>query len=142
MKKDKNTKLIIEQLKETPIVEFACKKTGISRASYYRWRKEDKEFEKETDMAILEGSLLINDLAESQLISAIKDRNLGAIVFWLKNNHKKYASKLEVDASIKQTNQELTPEQENLIKQALHFAGLLAEKENEKENNGSIKQPR
>jgi len=131
MKRDKDKKILIEQLKETPIVEYACKKLGIARATYYRWRKDDKEFEKESDMAILEGSLLINDLAESQLISAIKDRNLGAIVFWLKNNSKKYAPKLEVDANIKQIDRELTPEQENLIKQALHFAGLLAEKEND-----------
>ena len=44
MKKEKE--LIIKQLKKTPIVQLACEKTGVGRATYYRWRKVDKRFKR------------------------------------------------------------------------------------------------
>ena len=65
-------------------------------------------------------------MAESQLISAIKDKNLGAIIFWLKNHHPQYTTRVEVTAKLH--NQDpLTPEQEELIKQALSLAALNKE---------------
>lgn len=124
--------LILKQLKKTPIVETTCQKVGIGRASYYRWRQQDKEFAKRADEAIQEGSLLINDIAESQLISAIKDKNLGAIVFWLKTHHPLYATKVEVDAKLKMDKEILTSEQEALVKKALKLAGLLTAGQEEK----------
>src|SRR3989338_4107851 len=71
---------LLAQLKETPIVEIACKKVGIGRATYYRWKKEDSPFAKATDEAQSEGNKLINDMAESQLLSAIRDKKLAALV--------------------------------------------------------------
>ena len=44
MKTKKDKELILEQLRKTPIVQVACEKTGIARATYYRWRKKDKRF--------------------------------------------------------------------------------------------------
>lgn len=81
---------LLEILNETPLVQPACQKAGISRATYYRWRNEDKSFKKESDEAIKKGRLLINDLAESKLISQIKNENMTAIIYWLKHNHKNY----------------------------------------------------
>jgi len=121
----KTKELIIEQLRKTPIVQIACEKAGVGRATYYRWRKEDKEFVKLADEALLEGSLLVNDMAESQLISAIRDQNLGAIVFWLKHHHPSYTTRLEVTAKLKNTDEKLTPEQENLVMKALKLAEVL-----------------
>ena len=92
MKKDTDKKLVIEQLKKNPLVQIACEKVGVVRATYYRWRKEDSEFASLTDAALLEGRSLVNDLAESQLMSAIKDKNISAIIFWLRNNHPTYAN--------------------------------------------------
>ena len=83
---DSNKELLIEQLKKTPIVQVACEKVGVGRATYYRWRKEDEEFAKLADEAISEGNFLVNDMAESQLMSAIRDKNLTAIIFWLKHH--------------------------------------------------------
>lgn len=88
-KKQKN--LFLEQLTKTPIVQFACEKTGISRASYYRWRKDDPAFALAANEAIDEGVLLVNDLAESKLISAIKNDSLAATKFWLQFRHKAYS---------------------------------------------------
>ncbi len=122
----KNKALILELLNRTPIIQICCEKSGISRASYYRWYKDDKEFALAADKAILEGQLLVNDLAESQLISAIRDKNLSAILFWLKTHHPSYASKLEITGKIKHEEQ-LTPEQEALVMKALKLAAVLPE---------------
>jgi len=77
----KTKQLLLDQLRKTPIVQIAAEKIGVGRATYYRWRKEDKKFLKDSDQAIFEGNLLINDMAESQLISAIKDKNITSIIF-------------------------------------------------------------
>lgn len=129
-KSDKTKDLFLEQLKKTPIVQIACEKLGISRASFYRWRQEDKEFAKASDEAIFEGYLLVNDLAESQLISAVKDRHMGAVMYWLKHHHGSYRDRLEVMAKV-QTQEELTEEQAAIVKDALRLASLIPEDESE-----------
>lgn len=131
MKPTKHKTLLLEQLKKTPIVQIACEKAGVARATYYRWRKMSPKFAKETDGAITEGLLLMNDIAESQLLSEIKDRNLPAITFWLKHHHPQYKTRLEVSGEIK-TNEPLTGEQKALIKEALHMASF---------NNNSLPPP-
>jgi ABC-type Fe3+ transport system substrate-binding protein len=132
---DKNQELLLEQLKKTPIVQVACEKVSIGRATYYRWRNENEEFAEQADNAIAEGSSLVNDMAESQLMAAIRDKNLTAIIFWLKHHHPNYATKVEVTARLKADNETLTPEQEALVTRALKLATLLPEiKEKEKEN--------
>lgn len=121
----KDKELLLEQLRKMPIVQVACQKVGVGRASYYRWRKEDKEFAKAADSALQEGSLLVNDMAESQLLSAIRDKNLGAIIFWLKSHHPAYTTKMEVTAQLKSQDETLTPEQEALVTKALQLAALI-----------------
>lgn len=118
-------KELLEKLKETPVVEVACRKIGIARATYYRWRLIDEKFAEEADTALSEGSSLVNDMAESQLLSAIKDQNMTAIIFWLKHHHEAYKTKVEVDARLKMDKENLTPEQDAMIKNALKLAGLI-----------------
>jgi hypothetical protein len=93
-KQEKNKELMLEQLRKTPIVEIACNKVGIGRTTYYRMRKEDPEFAKKADEAIAEGTKLVNDAAETQILSAIKNGNLTAAIFWLKNKHPDYKDKI------------------------------------------------
>ena len=99
----------LEQIKKTPIVQIACDKTGISRNSIYRWRKEDEQFRKAWDEAIAEGELLVNDMSESQLISLIKEKSWSSISFWLRHHHPKYADKLHIDAFINNQDEPLSP---------------------------------
>ena len=41
LKRQKKEKLLlIEQLSKYPVVQVACEKTGVSRATYYRWREK------------------------------------------------------------------------------------------------------
>jgi hypothetical protein len=117
-------KKLLARLTKSPIVEVACKQAGVPRSTYYRWRKDDEDFAEACDVALEESAGRINDLAESQLISAIKDQNMTAIIFWLKHHHRAYRTRIELDAHIKQDQQALTPEQSEMVAQALRLAGL------------------
>ena len=95
MKKNaRNKELILEQLRKNPIIQIAVEKVGISRPTFYRWKKEDPEFSKAADKALAEGTLVMNDFAESQILSGIKNGNLTASIFWLKNKHPDYRQRV------------------------------------------------
>ncbi len=117
-RQEKEKQTVIDALRKTPIIQIVCDKTGVSRATFYRWRKDDKAFAKKADEALHEGTTLVNDLAESQLIAAIREKNLGAITFWLKHHHPSYANKLELSGKLTEEYQ-LNPEQEKLMIKAL-----------------------
>lgn len=119
---DQNKEMILEQLKKVPIIEAACQKTDISRMTFYRWKKEDETFSKSVDEALASGRLLVNDLAENQLIGAVKDQNLSAVQYWLKHHHPDYANKLQVSHQMK--DESLTLEQEEIVRKALSLASL------------------
>ncbi len=122
---EKDKKALLAKLRVTPIVEVACKQAGVPRSTFYRWCKDDSEFADACDDAIDQSAGMINDMAESQLINAIKEKNMTAIMFWLKHHHRVYRNRLEIDAKVEGVQQELTPEQSELVSQALKLAGLI-----------------
>lgn len=130
---DKDKAKVLAKLKRTPIVEAACKQAGIPRSTFYRWRKDDEAFADAVDEALDQSAALISDMAESQLINAIKEQNMTAIMFWLKHHRRAYRNRVEVDAKIEGVQQGLTPEQTELVSQALRLAGLIKE-EGDQEN--------
>ncbi len=142
IKQGKQKELVIDQLRKTPVVQIVCEKLGIGRTTYYRWRRDDKEFAKACDEALEDGCLLVNDLAESQLMAAIRDQNITAIMFWLRSHHGRYTNKMEVTASIKHLEEQLTPEQQAVVEQALRLASLIdiPSPEEIKESNGQSEQ--
>ena len=117
--------LMLEQLRKTPVVEIACSKTGTGRTTFYRWKREDEKFAKATDEALQEGRLLMNDMAESQLLTAVRDGNFAAVQYWLRHHHPSYANKIELNASMK-IDERLSPEQEAAVRSALRLAGLAS----------------
>ena len=121
MARDKE--LMLEQLRKTPVVEIACSKTGTGRTTFYRWKREDDSFANAADEALQEGRLLMNDMAESQLLSAIRDGDFHAVQYWLRHHHPSYANKIELKASMK-IDESLSPEQEAAVREALRLAGL------------------
>lgn len=133
LRKNKHKKLVLEKLRKMPIVSVVCNQTGISRATYYRWISEDKDFQKNANEAMQDGELFINDMSESQVISLIKDKNWPSIQFWLRHHHPKYANKLKVEANINNTDEELTSEQKKIVKRALELASLGSENGNKNE---------
>lgn len=120
-------KRLLLRLAKTPIVEVACKQANVPRPTYYRWRKSDEAFAAACDEAIEHSSALINDLAESQLIAAIREQNLTAVMYWLRHHHPAYITRIKVDASLKREPEELTPEQAELVEKSLINAGLLTD---------------
>lgn len=126
MKKRKFQNQFLDELRKVPIVQVAAEKTGLSRNSIYRWKKDDPEFAKKMDEAIEEGITYVNDMSETQLLQMIKEKNWSAISFWLKHRHDKYKTKVHVEGSLK-TIDELSPEQEKTVKEALKLAGLIHE---------------
>lgn len=85
---DKNK--FLEKLSTTPIVSVVCRQTSISKATIYRWIEKDEKFKEKFEKAVLRGRDSMNDLAESVLISLIKDKNIRATEYWLTNNHGTY----------------------------------------------------
>ncbi len=122
-KQQQQKQAICDQLRKTPIIQISCEKVGVSRATYYRWRKDDKDFTKKSEEALSEGVHLMNDMAESQLLSAIKSQNMTAIIFWLKHRHKSYTQKFEVTTRI--DNPDLTEEQQAMVQKALALGSLF-----------------
>lgn len=86
----------IEQLKEAPFFSYAAKKAGVARATIYRWYNGDKEFKEAVDSALTDGRSQLGDLAEMKLIEKIKEKDLGAIKFYLQNNSPRYRPKLPI----------------------------------------------
>ena len=121
-KKNKVKDSFLDELRKIPIVQVACEKSGVSRNSVYRWRKEDEEFSKAMDIALQEGEDLVNDMSESQLLTLIKEKSWSAISFWLRHRNPKYKDKVEVTTKISIGDDTLTDEQEAIVKRALELA--------------------
>lgn len=122
-KKNKIKETFLAELKKIPIVLVACEKSGISRNSIYRWKREDKDFSKAMDEAMIEGEALVNDMSESQLLTLIKEKNFSALRYWLSHRNPKFKDKIEITTKTN-TDDELTPEQEKIVKRALELATL------------------
>ena len=92
IKKDKLLKALEASL---GIVTTACKNAEVSRATYYEWLKDDKEFANK--VKDIENIAL--DFAESQLHNQMNDGNTSATIFYLKTKGKKrgYIEKSELD---------------------------------------------
>ena len=58
-------KRIVDQLREMPIVEVACRRAGVARATYYRWLKKDAEFAKLCREALEHSTSAVSDIAEA-----------------------------------------------------------------------------
>ncbi len=125
LRQEKEKQIVLEQLRRIPIVQVACEKAGVSRATFYRLRNEDSEFKKVIEEAVTEGVSFITDMSESQLITLIKDKNWPAISFWLRAHHPSYRTKVDINARITATPEKLTPEQEAEIERAIKLASLV-----------------
>ncbi|MBU0570031.1 DUF1804 family protein [Patescibacteria group bacterium] len=137
-KKNKIQNTFLDELRKMPIVLVACEKSGVSRNSIYRWRKEDKKFSEEMDKALAEGEDLVNDLSESQLLTLIKEKNFSAVRYWLSHRNPKFKDKVEVTTKVDINDEELTPEQQAVVHKAFNLASIIPivnDKQDEKEKH-------
>jgi hypothetical protein len=90
MRSSKDKKKFLEELAETPIILVVCRRTKISKATIYRWRNDDKEFNKKVEEALRVGREGLCDMAESQLLKAASRGERWAVMFLLENNSSRY----------------------------------------------------
>ena len=69
--------------KSLGIVSTACQSVGVSRTTYYKYYNDDEQFKSQVDGI----SDIALDCAESQLFELIKEKNVTAIIFFLKTNY-------------------------------------------------------
>lgn len=116
---------LVKQLEDMPIVEVACRRAGVPRATYYRWLKSDVEFAEKCRAALEHSTQAVSDIAEAKLIGAIQEGNMSAISFWLRHHHKAYRAKVDIQGTIRHEATILTDEQSRLVERTLHFGGLI-----------------
>lgn len=90
MRSRKDKLKFLDALSKNSIVSHACNVSGIAKATVYRWKKSDEKFASLFEEAQENGREIINDLAESQVISHIKKGEKWAVELWLVNNHLRY----------------------------------------------------
>lgn len=83
----------IQMIAEMPFVNQACKKAGISRATFYRWKKDNPEFREGVKKALSEGRENIAEIAEVMLMKRVRDGDMNAIKFTLNHNSDRYKPK-------------------------------------------------
>ena len=116
--------LMVENLERTPIIQALCEKVGITPATHYRWYKEDSEYAKKVDDALRGGKELVSDVAESKIITAIKEGNIQAATFWLRNHRDDYRPHLEISGEMRHVREELTEQETELLCEALRLSGF------------------
>ena len=89
----------LEALEATANVSAACKRSGIGRASVYRWLDEDTEFKKRYRIAMRHGREITTDFTENMLMKLVREGHFGAIKFALEANSKRfYRPRKPIDA--------------------------------------------
>lgn len=91
-RRDKTKRKLLECLAESGNISYSCKRAGISRETFYQWKK-DSLFEYDADIAMEYGKSFVNDLAHTQLIRNIQDGNMQAVRFQLASCHPDYQPK-------------------------------------------------
>lgn len=85
-------KRVLEHLAESGNISYSCKRVGISRETYYKWR-DNRVFAFNADIAIDYGKSFVNDLAHTQLIMNIQRGDMQAVRFQLASCHPDYQPK-------------------------------------------------
>lgn len=87
---NRRKKRMLSALEDMRIVTHACKKAGVSTSTLYRWRKEDIAFDEACTEASEVGTNLINDMAESVIVSKIQKSDFKASTYWLEHHKDAY----------------------------------------------------
>lgn len=111
--------VVVENLSKIPIKQVVCEKSGISRATFYRWINESNEFAEAVEKAFEEGSDRISDLAESKLIQLINEGNLTAVIFYLKHRNPNY--RVSIKTEIKLPEHEMSEEEKEQLRKIVRI---------------------
>ncbi len=81
---------ICEELKKVPNIKYVCKKLGLDRSTFYRWRMRHHFFEQSITDAMYIGRYSINESAESIIINGVQNGDTKCATYWLSHNHERY----------------------------------------------------
>jgi hypothetical protein len=91
---DKDTKKkFLEELEKEGLIIAACRRSGLSRSTFYRWKKEDREFSKQVTKSQKIGRDNVNDLCDFSTIQLIREKNFSTIKWYKSFNDKRYKPK-------------------------------------------------
>ncbi|MFA6896933.1 MAG: hypothetical protein WCQ96_01465 [Patescibacteria group bacterium] len=96
--------LFLTRLEEMPVTSVVCKKIGVSRASIYRWRDKDPEFDAKVIEAKIKGDDNMRDLAEYQVLKKMQEGDLSAAKYYLDRKHPAYARRTSIPDTARQPN--------------------------------------
>ena len=91
-KKEVCKPLVIKFLQDEEVhgnIRAACKKAGCSHSAYYKWLKEDSEFDNQAQEARTIGIDGILDLALIGLVNNLKEGDVASVIYVLKTLGKK-----------------------------------------------------
>jgi hypothetical protein len=83
---------LLKEIEKSGNVYLSCMKTGIDKATFYRW-KDDKEFRKKANEAVKRGRENNCEIAEHALMMNVKDKKMDAIKYVLSHQSKIYKPK-------------------------------------------------
>ncbi len=85
---------LLKEIEKSGNVHLSCMKIGVDKATFYRWKKDDKQFNKRASEAVKRGRDNNCDIAEHALLLKIKEKDLGAIKYQLSHNSPRYKPKI------------------------------------------------
>lgn len=97
---DETKQKLLGELEKSGNVYFTCSKVNVSRATYYRWKKENEKFRSEAEGAEYLGRENSCDIAEWALMSKIKEKDLPSIKYFLSHNSPRYKAEQNSDIVI------------------------------------------
>lgn len=84
---------VVDELRINPVVEAACRKSGLPRATFYRWLEDDDSFYSDVELAQAQGRERVNDMAESEVMKGIGRGDFRYVKYWLEHNSRRYVQK-------------------------------------------------
>lgn len=84
---------LLKEIEKSGNVYLSCMKVGIDKATFYRWKKDDKQFSKKATEAVKRGRESNCDLAEHALMLNVKEKKMDAIKYVLSHQSKIYKPK-------------------------------------------------
>ena len=125
--------MILETLRKTPIVETTCQKTGISKMTFSRWRRQNPKFNAQVEEALLEGRSRMNDVAENIILAGLAADDVPSAKFFLTHNNPRYANKLELSGMLETKDESLTKEEKALLREAFKRSSLYGKNKQKRE---------
>lgn len=90
---EETKKQFLKELEESGNIYRSCRKLGIDRSTFYRWKENDKGFKNEAKKAEKIGRSNNCDIGESYLMANVRKGEMKAIKYFLRFNSERYKGK-------------------------------------------------